>query len=405
MKVVIIGCGPAGMMCATCASQNINNEIILIDSNEKIGKKLFITGKGRCNVTNLCSNEDFLKNVVRNPKFLYSAINTFNSSDTISFFESNGVRLKVERGNRVFPQSDKSSDIIKCFSKLLNRKNIELKLNCKVQKVEVFDNGFKIFTKDGEIIANCLVIATGGKSYHLTGSAGDGYIFAKNLGHNIVELKPALVPIILNDYNGELAGLTLKNVEISVDINGKKFSQFGELLFTHNGISGPTVLTLSSYINRFNISGQKIVIDLKPALSYEKLENRLIRDFSNNSKLLKNYLKELLPSSLIELFMKKCDFNTLTCVNNINKEDRKKICRLLKNFSFNIKNLDNIDYAIVTSGGVDVREINPKTMESKIIKNLFIVGEILDVDALTGGFNIQIALSTGYCAGNYIKTK
>lgn len=405
MKVVIIGAGPAGLMCATESCKNKENKIVLLDRNEKVGKKLYITGKGRCNVCNKTTKEEVLNNIVNNSKFLFTSINQFSPDDTISFFESNGTKLKVERGNRVFPVSDKSSDISKTFLKVLNKDNVEIKLNQIVKKIKKTVNGFDIQTDKQKFQADILVIATGGKSYSVTGSKGDGYKFAKDLGHIVIGISPALVPINLKDYDGSLAGLSLKNVEVSLKINNKKYSQFGEMLFTHKGVSGPIILTLSSLINKFDLEDVLLNIDLKPALSLEKLDERLLRDFKEyKSKILKNYLKELLPNSLIEIFIKKGNLNSNIPLCNINKEMRKNIIYLLKNFSFKVKSLEDIEYAIVTSGGVNVKEINPKTMESKLVSHLFFVGEVLDLDAFTGGFNIQIALSTGYSAGAYIKS-
>lgn len=406
MKIVIVGAGPAGLMTAIYAGKNKDNKIIIIDKNEKVGKKLFITGKGRCNVCNYCSNEKFLENVVNNSKFLYSAINNFSPMDTFNFFDNNGTKLKVERGGRVFPKSDKSSDIIKCLTKSINNNNTTILLNTTVLNVYKKDNGFVVKTNKENIVADCVVLCTGGKSYSQTGSTGDGYNFAKNLGHNIISPKPALVPILLKNYDGSLSGLTLKNVQASVIVNNKKYSQFGEMLFTHTGVSGPIILTLSSFLNKYNIIDKNIYIDLKPALDEKTLDERLIRDFNTfKNKALKNYLKELMPSSLINYFIKCGNFNENQEANAISKNDRKKIIELLKNLPLTIKGLDNIDFGIVTSGGVDTKQINPKNMESKLIKNLFFAGEVVDVDALTGGFNIQIALSLGNLVGNYLKNK
>jgi predicted Rossmann fold flavoprotein len=403
MKIVIIGTGPAGLMCAVKASENKNNSVILCDKNDKIGKKLYITGKGRCNVCNNTSIQNFLENVVNNSKFLMSSLNSFTPSDTIKFFESNGTKLKTERGNRVFPQSDKASDITKTFAKILKRDNVELNLNSKVQCIKKIDNGFEIKIKDKIFNCDAVVISTGGKSYVSTGSSGDGYAFAKMLGHNVVQLKPALVPIKLKDFDSNLAGLTLKNVTVTVKVKDKIFSQFGEMLFTHSGVSGPIILTLSSFLNKYTLNDCELIIDLKPAISSKELEDRLINDFKTfKHKSFKNYLKELLPLSLIDYFIKRMDINYDKQVCLINKEERKRIVDFLKNMNFSIACLEDLDYAIVTSGGVDVKEINPKTMESKICNNLFFVGEVIDVDALTGGFNIQIALSTGFCAGKYL---
>ncbi len=403
MDIVIIGSGPAGLMCAVKSSENTSNKITILDGNEKVGKKLFITGKGRCNICNNTTCDEFLKNVINNNKFLFASINKFSPQDTINFFEKNGTHLKTERGNRVFPVSDKSSDIIKTFLRILKRNNVSIELNQLVIDIKKEDDKFIINTKNKTFICDAVVIATGGKSYSSTGSRGDGYLFAEKFNHEIINIRPALVPIKINNYNGELSGLTLKNVKVSVKINNKTFSQFGEMLFTHNGVSGPIILSLSSYINLYQISGCILSIDLKPNLTNEILDNRLIRDFKTfKTKILKNYLKELMPSSLIEIFIRKNHFEEDIKVCNITKEDRLKIVNGLKNFSFEIKCLEDIETGIVTAGGVSIKEINPKNMQSKKVDNLFFIGEVLDLDALTGGFNIQIALSTGYVAGEYL---
>lgn len=406
MKIAIIGAGPAGLMCAIQAGQNINNQIILIDANEKVGKKLFITGKGRCNVCNFCSCDQFLKNVVTNSKFLYSAINKFSPQDTFNFFNNAGTKLKVERGSRVFPESDKSSDIIKTLVNQINKNNTKIMLNTKVTNICKDNAEFNIKTNNGVVNCDYLVIATGGKSYSSTGSTGDGYKFAKGFGHNIINAKPALVPIKLKNYNGSLAGLTLKNVEVSVNLNNKKYAQFGEMLFTHNGVSGPIILTLSSYLNKFNLKGVKLILNLKPALNDQILNDRLLRDFeSNKNKLFKNYLKDLMPSSLTEFFIEGLNINPNKKLCEITKEERKEIIFKLQNIVFEIDSLDDIDVGIITSGGVDIKEINPTNMQSKKCENLFFAGEVMDVDALTGGFNIQIALSTGFLVGKFLAEK
>jgi len=406
MRIIIIGCGPAGMMCAVECSKNSNNDVIMLEGNDKVGKKLYITGKGRCNVCNNTDANGVINNVVNNPKFLYTAINNFGPQDVINFFENNNLKLKTERGNRVFPVSDKASDVSKVFLNILKKQNVKIIYNQKVLKiVKNADSGYTIYTQNNTYKTDCVVIATGGKSYSSTGSNGDGYKFAKMLNINVNPIKPALVPIKLNNYNGELAGLSLKNISINYDDKSSKnkISLFGEMLFTHTGVSGPIVLSLSSLINNKDLKQGCLFIDLKPALTFEQLNNRLLRDFETfKNKSLKNYLKELLPQSLIEYFLKECKISGETSVCNINKEQRKTIIENLKHFNLSINKLEDVEYGIVTSGGVDVKEINPKTMESKNNKGLFFVGEVLDVDALTGGYNIQIALSTGYCAGNYL---
>ncbi len=405
MKIVIIGGGPAGMMCASICSQNPQNEVVLLDRNEKLGKKLYITGKGRCNLTNLVPPQEFLQNVVTNPKFLYSCIYAFTSQDTRDYFDSLGLKTIVERGNRVFPSSQKASDVTKAFVGALTTNNVKINLNCQVKSInKQNDGGFKLVTKSNPITCDALVIATGGSSYKSTGSTGDGYAFCKIFGHNIVPPKPSLVPILLKKYDGKLAGLSLKNVTACIRAKDKTISEFGEMLFTHNGVSGPIVLTLSALANKMDLKSSVFSIDLKPSLSIEQLDNRLLRDFEEGkTKQLKNYLKTLMPTSLVQEFLikLKTDENTRLC--DITKPQRESIICLLKDFSYDILSLDNIDYAIVTSGGVDVREVNPKNMMSKLVPNLFIVGELLDVDAYTGGFNIQIALSTGHAAGEYLR--
>lgn len=398
MRDIVIGAGPSGIMAAL-ALKEIGDEVIILEANEKICKKLYITGKGRCNLTNNTDMEGIIKNIVSNPKFLYSAISYFTPQDTINFFEEKGVPLKTERGNRVFPESDKSSDIIKVFEKELRKQNIKVLLNSKVEYVKQLDDKFEVATHKEKFTCDKLIIATGGKSYPGTGSRGDGYKFASMLGHNIVSPRPALVPIRLKEYDGSISGLSLKNVACKVDIDGKTYEEFGELLFTHNGVSGPIVLSLSSKINKFDLKNRKLLIDLKPALNFEQLENRLLRDFDNyKNKDLKNYLPELMPKSLIEIYLRQLSFDNKK-VNEITKENRQEMITKLKSLEFVIDKLEDVSVGIVTAGGVDILQISNKNMESKIVKNLYFVGEVLDVDALTGGFNIQIAMSTGYSVG------
>lgn len=402
MRVVIIGAGASGLMTAvTCAK---GNEVLILERNEKAGKKIYITGKGRCNITNTC--DDFLSNVVRGNKFLMSALSKFNSKDTINFFEQNGTKLKVERGNRVFPKSDKASDITKTFLKVLGNMGVKIKYNCLVNKIEKRENEFEISTSLGKFTCDAVVVATGGKSYSLTGSTGDGYTFARNFGHTVTPPKPSLVPLVIKNFNSNLAGLTLKNVRAEITVGKKSFGEFGEMLFTHKGLSGPIILTLTSKLSRENLTGETIVIDLKPALTVEQLSVKLEREFKeNNLKSLKTYLRTLLPSGLIGEFLEKGKFDGDTRLCDINKEIRQKICFNLKHLSYIIEKTAGFDEAIVTSGGITLGEINPKNMESKLVKNLFFVGEALDVDALTGGFNLQIALSTGYACGDYLRGK
>lgn len=402
MKVVVIGGGGAGLIASITASKE-GNDVILLEKNEKIGKKLFITGKGRCNVTNFCDVQDFLNNVVTNSKFLYGALNSFSPYDTYAFFEENGTRLKIERGNRVFPESDKSSDIIKCFEKVLNEENVEVHLKANVTDI-LIENGkaIGVIYNGKKLFCDKIILATGGISYSATGSTGDGFKFAKKMGHNITKLVGGLNAIICKgDFYPSLAGLSLKNVTLNAYENEKLISsEFGELLFTHNGISGPITLTTVSKINKLNTNTIKLFLDLKPALSLETLDNRLLRDFSENiNKQFKNSLNELLPKKLIPLVIENSGISGEKEVNQITAKERNKLAETIKNFPLIFNKFEDIERAIITSGGIDVKEINPKTMESKIINNLFFAGEIIDVDALTGGYNLQIAFSTGYLAG------
>lgn len=398
--VIVIGAGASGCLAAIEASKS-GAKTLLLERNEKIGKKLYITGKGRCNITNNSDPVNHLNNIINGKKFMNSSARTFTADDTINFFETNGLNLKVERGNRVFPCSDKSSDVIKVLEKELNNLKVEILFNSKVISINKCNNIFNIKCENKQsYTSHCVVLATGGNSYKATGSDGLGYSLAKKLGHNIIDIKPALVPIILNESVKEIEGLSLKNVEASVCVENKIIGkEFGEMLFTDNGVSGPIILTLSSKINKFDLTCAKLYLDLKPALTEEFLNNKLILEFNENSKKqLSNYLKTLLPASLISYFIKKCNIEDKELCK-LTKEDRKTILGLLKRFDFSIKMLDNIDNAIITSGGIDLKEVNPKTMESKLVEGLYLVGELLDVDALTGGYNLQVAFSTGFVAG------
>ena len=411
MKVAIIGAGASGLMLGGLLTQK-GYDVTIFDGNEKAGKKLYITGKGRCNITNLCDVSDFLNNVVRGEKFLRSAIYSFSPQDTVNFFENLGLKTKVERGNRVFPLSDKSNDVIKALLK--HCKDVKFEYNSKVEKIVKTEKGFEIILKKVEnkkeknvladYIADKVVIATGGESYKATGSDGSGYILAKSFGHTIEKLVPALCPIKLKEDLKELEGLSLKNVSLKADIDGKKKEIFGEMLFTDKGISGPIALSMSSFINR--AGNVKLSLDLKPALTEEQLEKRLLRDFdSNKNKNLSYILKGLMPNSLSIFFAKKCGLNLEKKVHDILKEERKIIIDNLKSLSLSYNGLYPIDAGIITSGGVSLKEVNPKTFESKLVKDLYFVGEILDIDALTGGFNLQIAFATSYsCAKNMWKS-
>ena len=423
MKIIIIGGGAAGMFAAIAASKNENNEILILEKNEKLGKKLFITGKGRCNVTNACDKETFFKNIVSNPKFLYSSFNNFNNYDLMSLIEENGCKLKIERGNRVFPVSDKSSDIIKALKKAITKKNIKIIYNAEVTKIIKNDvtndlnTSFIVLTHKNEKF-NCdkVVVATGGLSYSSTGSTGDGYRFARQFNINTTKTMPSLVPFNIREVDEclDLQGLTLKNVSIKVldRDNDKKvlYKDFGEMLFTHFGVSGPIILSASAYIK--DVKDSILSIDLKPALTFEELDKRLQREIEvNNKKKIKSLLLKLLPSSFVNVFLKRLDdaikkdnknlnvnIEDLNC-NEINKEIRYAIINLLKDFRFVVLSKRGFDEAVVTKGGIDVKEVDPKTMESKSIKGLYFVGEVLDIDALTGGFNITIAATTGFTAG------
>lgn len=380
-------------------------DVTLADKNEKTGKKLYITGKGRCNVTNECDGKEFLASVVSNPKFLMSAINAFDSYDTVDFLQKNGLNTVTVRGNRVFPASQKSSDVIKTFTDYCRKNGVKILLSAKVVGVKSDGEDFVVSFSDKTERFQKVIVATGGLSYPSTGSTGDGYEIAKSFGHKIVKPVQALVPIELNEpWVQKLSGLSLKNVRCSVTAGEKEIaSDFGEMLFTHKGVSGPIILSLSSKINRLNPNGLKLVIDLKPALSDEVLDARLQRDFAElNLKQFKNSLDGLLPKSLVPVVVGLSKINSEQKVGQITREQRKNLVHLLKNLTFSVKKLAGFEEAIVTAGGVDVKEINPKTMESKLQKGLYFVGEVLDVDALTGGFNIQIALSTAYCLATHI---
>lgn len=393
MKVAIIGGGPAGMMCAIKAAEN--HGVTIFEKNEKLGKKLFITGKGRCNLTNYCDEREFLKNMVNNSNFMYSSIYSFSPFTTYYYFEELGLPLKVERGNRVFPLSDKSSDVIKAYEKKLKDLGVKVHLNFEIKSIEKVGEEFIL---NGREKFDKVVIATGGISYKLTGSTGDGYKFAKNFGHKIISQVPGLIGINLKN-NFSLAGLTLKNVELKVLKEKKIISkEFGEMLFTHRGISGPIVLTTSSKINR--LKDFEMYLDLKPALEPDRLDARILRDFSENqNKNIENVMRSLLPKDLISYVLYSAGISGDEKVNQITKEERENLVKTIKNFELKFDSLDNIDRAIVTSGGIDVKDIDPKTMESKKVSGLYFIGEVLDLDGLTGGFNIQIANSTGYSCG------
>ena len=402
-KVIVIGAGPAGIMAAIHASKKHN--VTILDGNDRIGKKLFITGKGRCNVTNSKDISEFFDYIPGNPHFLYSALYSYTNEDTMNFFENVGIKLKVERGGRVFPMSDKSSDIIKGLSIGLKESNVQVKLNSKVTNIIYDANkivGVEI-NNSTKLYGDYFIIATGGASYPLTGSRGEGQKFAKKLGHTIIELKPSLVPIELNEpWLKDLMGLSLKNISLSILKNNKAlYKNQGEMLFTNYGISGPLVLSGSRYVK--NEGSYEASIDLKPALNESELDKRIQKDFLKyQNKEFKNALDDLLPKKLIPLIINLSNIPLDKKVNVITKEERKKLLHILKDLRVKIKGLRPIEEAIVTAGGVNTLEIDPSTMKSKIISNLSFAGEVIDVDAFTGGYNVQIALSTGYIAGNSI---
>lgn len=425
-NVCVVGGGAAGLMAAYAAAKNGHN-VMLFEKNEKLGKKIYITGKGRCNFTNDVSAEEFLQSVVRGKKFLMGAIYAFPPQKTIDFFENNGLSVKIERGNRAFPVSDHASDVTKTLEKACKTAGVKVFLNEKVEEIisttpdiipmpDIIDNTshniipmphiVKIVTSQGEYPCDEVIVATGGISYPTTGSTGDGYLFAKQKGIAVTDLKCGLCGLNLSgDFFKDLQGLTLKNVTLTVKNGGKTVSEeFGEMLFTHFGISGPIVLSTSSLINRLPLENISVTLDLKPALDGQTLDKRLLRDFEKyKNKQIVNALVELLPQKLIPVILFAGGISPSKAVNSITKEERARLIKALKGLPLKIRSLRGFEEAIITSGGVDLAEINPKTMESKKVKGLRFCGEVLDVDAFTGGFNLQIAFATGYAAGNSIR--
>lgn len=398
-KICVIGGGPAGMMAAGTAAL-YGADVSIFESMTHLGKKLAITGKGRCNVTNACSTNEFLENVTKNPRFLYGALNAFSTDDAISFFEGLGTPLKTERGKRVYPVSDKAKDIVTAMRKYAEGAKVIYK---KVISVKKHDNGFSVKTADATYNFDKVIIATGGRSYPLTGSDGSGFRLASKLGHKITELIPSLIPLESDSpLCQEMQGLSLKNVGIKIigEKNEVLYTDFGEMMFAHFGVTGPVILSASAHLRNVDLSKLTLSIDLKPALDEKTLDARLLSDFkAKNNKDLINAMGDLLPSKMIEPFIRTTGVDERKKVNSITKEERLRILSQLKDFRIPISGFRPIEEAIVTSGGVDTKEISPKTMESKLVPGLYFAGEVIDVDAYTGGFNLQIAYSTGYLAG------
>lgn len=402
--MIVIGGGASGMMAAgTAASKGL--DVILLEKNDKLGKKLFISGKGRCNITNYTNIQGLIDNIPGNGQFLYSAFNAFTNTDLIEFFNRFGVNTKVERGGRVFPSSDKSSDIIKALESYMKKNNVKINLNSEVNKISKNDDKFIVSLKNGsKFFSDKLIIATGGLTYPATGSTGDGYEFAKFFGHSITKIYPSLVPLVSsNEWIPKLQGVSLKNVSIKLQRKNKTlYEAFGEMLFTHYGVSGPIVLSASRHLVSYTLNDGniKLIIDLKPALSEEQLDKRIQKDFQKyNKKQFSNSLDDLLPQKMIPVIVELSTINPRKNVNQITKDERLFLAKLLKNLTLDISGTRPINEGIVTCGGVSIREINPRTMESKIVGGLYFTGEVIDVDGYTGGFNLQIAFSTGYLAG------
>lgn len=403
-NVIVVGGGAAGMMAAVFAARNGQN-VQLLEKNEKLGKKLFITGKGRCNITNAADIEDLFTAVISNPKFLYSGFYSFTNQQVIDFFEELGVKTKVERGERVFPVSDHSSDVIAAFSRELKSLGVSVSLHTEVKELLCEQDKVcgVLLTNGKKMKADAVIVATGGISYPSTGSTGDGYRFAREAGHKVTELLPSLVPMEVRQwYAKELQGLSLRNIEIRITDGKKKlYEEFGEMLFTHYGVTGPVILSASSVVGKtLRKKELTLHIDLKPALSEEQLDKRILREFdANHNKQYKNSIDSLFPAKLKPVMIELSEIEPEKKVNEITKEERQRLVHLIKNFTMTLTGLRGYNEAIITKGGVSVKEIDPGTMESKIIKGLYFAGEVLDLDAVTGGYNLQIAWSTGYLAG------
>ena len=403
-QVVVVGGGAAGMIAAAAAADS-GRRVIILEKNEKLGKKLYITGKGRCNVTNACERDKFFENIVSNPKFLYSAFHELDNFGVMALLENNGCNLKTERGERVFPVSDHASDVTAAFQRLLRKKGVEVRLHCAVRGIESKEGqAAGVILADGSAIpAEAVIVATGGLSYRTTGSTGDGHRMAEELGHRVKACEPALVPLVIREECcKKLQGLSLKNVSLTMSCGKKKLYQgFGEMLFTHYGVSGPLVLSASSFLGKRKGEDELLLtVDLKPALSEEQLDKRILRDFEENlNRQVKNALNGLYPSKLISVMIERSGIDPEKKVHEITRQERRRLSELTKAFTLHVREKRGFDEAVITQGGVSVKEINPSTMESRLVRGLYFAGEVLDLDGLTGGFNLQIAWSTGYLAG------
>lgn len=407
-RVIVVGGGAAGMMAAAAAAEN-GHSVQIFEQNEKLGRKIYITGKGRCNVTNACETDKFFENVVSNPKFLYSAFYGFNNEQTMRFIEAAGCPLKIERGERVFPVSDHASDVTAALERVLKKRNVRVRLHAKVQSLLWEEGrvlGVLLQKNKEKVLADAVIVATGGLSYPSTGSTGDGYLMAKQAGHTVTECRPSLVPFEIKEtWCKDLQGLSLKNVRLTLSCDGRRiYEEFGEMLFTHFGISGPLVLSASSFYGKCRKKDSVFVtIDLKPALSAEQLDKRILRDFGENlNRQFKNALGKLFPAKLIPVMIQESGVDPEKKIHEVTKEERQALVRAAKSLKMQVSGLRGFNEAVITQGGVRVKEIDPSTMESKLISGLYFAGEVLDLDALTGGFNLQIAWSTGYLAGRSV---
>ena len=401
--IIVIGGGPAGMMAAGAAAES-GARAILLEKNNKLGKKLSITGKGRCNITNLCDKDEFIANLTSNPRFMYSAVSFFSCYDTVAFFEDHGLEVKTERGNRVFPRSDKAFDVVDTLKRYIDDLGVEV-IRAEVTGLTVEDGRVRgVKTSKGDLTADAVIVATGGMSYQGTGSTGDGYSFAKAVGHKITPLMPSLIPLVVNDEDiPQLQGLSLKNISVKVidnDSSEEIYSDFGEMLFTHFGLSGPVILSASAHTRAMSPERYTVSIDLKPALDRDTLDKRVVRDLSEfANKDIVNALPRLMPKALIPVILRRAGIGERVKCNSVTAAQRRSLIDQLKELRFIIHSFRPLNEAIVTHGGVDVRDIDPRTMQSKLARGLYFAGEVLDLDAYTGGFNLQIAYSTGRLAG------